>query len=450
MNTLNRIQSWWKQCDKISWVCVFIGLVTLAMGWWYTSYALFGAGAASLCYWLLRVSGWKPPQQRPANVTLTVASHDRLPEDTPNDARTLVDQLLAQGRSALLLRPEIVANLTEDQQKRAYEALYDEMSLVPDGEVFIVGGLVFPSDEHNDEETATRGTVVRVERFFVDRYQVTNEQFKQFVDAGGYEQMAIWDPEIWPGVMDFVDLSGLPGPRYWENGTYSPGTQDHPVVGVSWYEASAFARWVGKRLATDPEWEKAASWPTQLSANKRPGRKYPWGEIMDRRRCNLWGNGPNSTASVFEFEDGVSVGGAFQLIGNVWEWTTANFGAWCCPSQDVILPSPMKSIRGGAFDTYFDNQATCQFRSGEDPISRKHNVGFRCALSLCDLALTQAAASSDDEADSQPTSSPRNSERDGELAHAAVETEEAALSCQAAVGQTFADNLHPAETEASI
>jgi iron(II)-dependent oxidoreductase len=352
---------------------------------------------------LLRVSGWQPPKkEQPAkNVTLTVASHDRLPEDTPNDARSLVDQLLIQGRSALLLRPEIVANLTEDQQRRAYEALYDDMSLVPDGEVYIIGGLVFPNDDPDDEEeTTTQGTVVRVERFFIDRYQVTNEQFKQFVDAGGYEQMAIWDPEIWPGVM----------------------------VGVSWYEASAYARWVGKRLLTDPEWEKAASWPTQLSANKRPGRKYPWGEIMDRGRCNLWGTGPNSTASVYDFEDGVSVGGAYQLIGNVWEWTTANFGAWCCPSQDVILPSPMKSVRGGAFDTYFDNQATCQFRSGEDPVSRKHNVGFRCALSLCDLALTQAAASKDSEADSQPTSSAGNSESDSELSLRAVDTEEAVLS----------------------
>ena len=87
---------------------------------------------------------------------------------------------------------------------------------------------------------------------------------------------------------------------------------------------------------------------------------------------------------------GVSVGGIHHLIGNTWEWTTGNFGAWSFPSRDLILPVPMKSIRGGAFDTYFDNQATCQFQSGESMLARKHNIGFRCAVGLCDLVLARA------------------------------------------------------------
>ena len=108
---------------------------------------------------------------------------------------------------------------------------------------------------------------------------------------------------------------------------------------------------------------------------------------MDRSRAKVWGTGKGTTASVYDFAEGVSVGGVYQLVGNVWEWTTGNFGAWSYPGGDVILPTPMKSIRGGAYDSYFDGQVTCQFQSGEDPICRKRNIGFRCALGVCDVTL---------------------------------------------------------------
>ncbi len=82
----------------------------------------------------------------------------------------------------------------------------------------------------------------------------------------------------------------------------------------------------------------------------------------------------------------MSVGGAYQMIGNVWEWTADDF-LWIAALADQQTKQPeFKTIRGGAFDTYFDNQATSQFASGEDPLGRKHNIGFRCALSVCDLA----------------------------------------------------------------
>jgi iron(II)-dependent oxidoreductase len=155
-------------------------------------------------------------------------------------------------------------------------------------------------------------------------------------------------------------------------------------VGVSWYEAAAYARWAGKRLPSDAEWVKAGAWPVTLSETARLQRKYPWGESMDRRRANTWASGRGRIVPVTEFADGVSVGGVHQLIGNVWEWTTANLGSRS--SQPYLsLPTPMKSIRGGAFDTYFETQATCQFQSGENPVARKHNIGFRCALGVCDV-----------------------------------------------------------------
>jgi formylglycine-generating enzyme required for sulfatase activity len=110
---------------------------------------------------------------------------------------------------------------------------------------------------------------------------------------------------------------------------------------------------------------------------------------MDRTRANLWGAGSGTLAPVTAFAGGVSVGGAYQLIGNVWEWTTDEFQ----PQDGSIVRveggafgSALKSLRGGAFDTYFDSQATCQFQSGDHALARKHNIGFRCALSICDLA----------------------------------------------------------------
>ena len=147
---------------------------------------------------------------------------------------------------------------------------------------------------------------------------------------------------------------------------------------------------MGKRLATDAEWVKAGSWPVSLSAKTRVQRKYPWGDTMDRSRANLWGSGPGSTAPVDQFPGGISVGGVYHLIGNVWEWTRGDLESGRPPHQDLVFELPMKSIRGGAFDTYFDNQATCQFQSGEAAIGRKRNIGFRCAVGACDLILARS------------------------------------------------------------
>jgi iron(II)-dependent oxidoreductase len=314
------------------------------------------------------------------------------PRKESEDIGTLVDGMLAHGRCALLVRRQLVSSLTPEQFQRAREALRRQMSLVPKGDVLLEA----PPDPDDEAAVETEGGAIRqVEGLFLDRYPVTNRQYLQFVQSGGYEQMAIWDEQILPAVLDFVDQTGLPGPRFWKDGAYPAGEDDHPVVGVSWYEADAYARWVGKRLPGDAEWVKAGCWPVSVTGSRPSQRRFPWGDTMDRTRCNLWGPGPGRTASVAEYPSGVSVGGVYQLIGNVWEWTTGNFGAGEHAPRDLSLPVPMKCIRGGAFDTYFDNQATCQFQTGENPLSRKHNIGFRCALSICDVAAAPPAAGSD-------------------------------------------------------
>ncbi|HVC98575.1 MAG TPA: formylglycine-generating enzyme family protein [Pirellulales bacterium] len=361
-------------------------------------------GTAALAWAALRRFRFRAVTARPPLDTKAVAAEmhgdEPLAAQPANaDVGSLVEGMLAQGRYALLLRRQLVSNLTPEQSQAAKEALERGMSLVPEGNV-----MLGTTDEDDDE--ANRGVVWHVGGLFLDRYLVTNRQYRQFVTGRGYEQMAIWDPQIWPAMLEFVDATGCPGPRYWRNGGYAAGEDEHPVVGLSWYEAAAYARWVGKRLPSEAEWVKAAAWPVPISDSRQSQRKFPWGDTMDRLRCNLWGSGPGRTVPVAEYSSGVSVGGAYQLIGNVWEWTTGNFGAGDCAGRDLTLPVPMKSIHGGAFDTYFEHQATCQFQSGESPLSRKHNIGFRCALGLCDIAAPRRSCRVDEQPDDEARGTP--------------------------------------------
>jgi gamma-glutamyl hercynylcysteine S-oxide synthase len=303
----------------------------------------------------------------------------RKPAD-PNDIDALVEQMLAQDRFALLLRQQIAGNLSEAQFGHVLKVLGESMALVPDGDVQL--------------EEGDSSRVIAVQRFFLDRYPVTNRQYYEFVAAGGYRQPALWDETILPGVLEFVDCGGDPGPKYWQNGCYEEGEEKHPVVGVSWYEAAAYARWVGKRLPSDAEWVKAGAWPVRISSTTQVQRRYPWGDSMDRSCANLWGSGSGCLAPVDQYPGGVSAGGVYQLIGNVWEWTASNYGgaslpADLLPMSGLRVSTPLRSIRGGAFDTYFDNQASCQFQSGENPLNRRNNIGFRCAVGVRDLTLVR-------------------------------------------------------------
>jgi gamma-glutamyl hercynylcysteine S-oxide synthase len=359
--------------------------------------AIVGGAAIGMVYilWRVRLNSRMYDAREKSRIIRTLpekeAMHDRSPVISPlptsrkavdpNDINALVEQMSEQGRFALLLRQQVAGNLSEEQFGQALGVLGECMALVPDGDVQL--------------EEGDSSRVVRVQRFFLDRYPVTNRQYYEFVMAGGYHQPGLWDEAILPGVLEFVDRTGDPGPKYWQNGRYPEGEDKHPIVGVSWYEAAAYARWVGKRLPSDAEWIKAGAWPVRISSTTQVQRKYPWGDSMERSRANLWGSGPGRTVPVDQYPGGVSAGGVYQLIGNVWEWTTSNFSGASLPSehlptQGLRLSTPLRSIRGGAFDTYFDNQAAFQFQSGENPLSRRDNIGFRCVVGVCDLMLVRA------------------------------------------------------------
>jgi len=248
----------------------------------------------------------------------------------------------------------------------------DDFALVPEGFVSLYQTANdFPGCQEMDMET---------EAFLIARYCITNRDYQLFVDGGGYEDLSLWPQDIWPHMIDFQDLTGETGPRYWRNGRHDQRLADHPVVGVCYYEAAAYAQWAGYRLPTEAEWQMAASWRIRSSSNVL--RRYHWGDALDKNKCNIWISGVGHTVPVDQYADGAAPNGVMQLIGNVWEWTVSDFEITDDEGRPIIGDMLMKCIRGGAYDTYFPAQATSTFRTGMASLIRTHNVGFRCVLDL--------------------------------------------------------------------
>ncbi len=181
--------------------------------------------------------------------------------------------------------------------------------------------------------------------FFVDKTEVTNAAYKKFCDA-----------------------TGTPPPPQWVGGHIPDGQDEFPVNRVTWYEARAFARWSGKRLPTEAEWEHAA--------RGDDGRSYPWGEGWNPALV-VTETGP---APVGSKPAGASPYGALDMGGNVAEWTDSWFEAY--PGSPTKQPDfgrkTLKVVRGGA---WFDNAALAQtfFREVCRPDQRNLWIGFRCA-----------------------------------------------------------------------
>ncbi len=422
------------------WSTVAIAIAVFAYGLCWHSAALLGVGAVLLCFVLRRA--WNETthlapsrEQRrnrrhdsklPIRAMREVESEQPLPTDRntteeracrvhpPKSTDALVEELLAHGRYALMLRPETKQHLTQSQLMRAIRQLDEAMALVPGGRV-LVGQLAEISSsacgQSEIDPKLLRRNLVSVASIYLDRFCVTNAEYQKFVNAGGYEQLEFWHEEALPALLDFIDQTGTPGPRFWADGQYPADDPHLPVVGVSWFEAWAYARWVGKQLPSDGEWTKAAAWPVESAPGRIAQRRYPWGESFDVRRAHLYGSGHNAPVPVDEFPGGTSVGGIHQLIGNVWEWTSTPLADAADPTLHVS--ESVMSIRGGAFDTYFENQATCHFQSGEQTLSRRRNIGFRLAIPLSDLE----APANTEEPEQQPTAQePQESPTELELA----------------------------------
>lgn len=252
--------------------------------------------------------------------------------------------------------------------------------LVPAGS-FVLGAVAQPWAY--DSELVPH--VVELRAFRIDRTPVTNRQFAEFVEDNGYGTRRLWTPEGW----EWRGREGVDLPLYWSDeggewqrvrfGKREPLPPDEPVQHVSWYEADAYARWAGRRLPTEIEWERAAGW------HDHEGKfRYPWGQewmgfeaSLDRRRF--------SPAPAGSYAGGVSPVGCVQMGGDVWEWTSSDFlpypgfQAFPCPEQsEIFFGDAYRVLRGGSWATDA-LVARTTFRNWDEPQRRQLFAGFRCA-----------------------------------------------------------------------
>jgi len=317
----------------------------------------------------------KPTQERraPAAGSAPATPFEPAPRE-PLDADPL-RALLQQGRCCAILLSRDKWNghpTAAEVVDEAISRLETQMALVPAGTVALSKSL--DAQGGGDEED------LDVPPFLLDVHCITNAEYQKFVDGGGYDALEYWPEDIWPHLIEFKDATDAPGPRYWRHGRHDALRTNHPVTGISWYEAQAYALWVGKRLPTEAEWQMAASWSIRSSADIH--RRFPWGDSMDNTRCNIWSSRIGGTVPVDQYRTGAAPNRILQLIGNVWEWTDSPLMMTDEEGRPIVGEMSMQAARGGAYDTYFESQATSHFRPGIIALARTHNTGFRCALDL--------------------------------------------------------------------
>ncbi|MCI3934502.1 ergothioneine biosynthesis protein EgtB [Streptomyces sp. AN091965] len=254
--------------------------------------------------------------------------------------------------------------------------------LVPGG-TFTMGTSTEPWALDNERPAHQR----LVPPFFLDTTPVTNAAYQRFIDDGGYEEPRWWHERGW----ETVRKNGLAAPLFWRReggqwlrrrfGHVEPVPADEPVVHVSWYEADAYARWAGRRLPTEAEWEKAA----RHRPDEDRSARYPWGdEDPAPQHANL-GQRHLRPAPAGSYPQGESPLGVRQLMGDVWEWTASDFlpypGFVAYPYREyseVFFGGDYKVLRGGAFSV---DAVACRgtFRNWDHPVRRQIFSGFRTA-----------------------------------------------------------------------
>jgi len=230
-------------------------------------------------------------------------------------------------------------------EKATGPAVTDIMVEIPAGP-FIMGN----NNGRQDEAPAHE---VDVLAFEIDKFEVTNADFARFVGATGYQ----------------TDAEKMGLSRTWRDA--AEGKDNHPVVYVSWNDAVAYCKWVGKRLPTEAEWEKAARGTDE--------RLYPWGNEYDSKKVNGQDSGIRGTTAVGSFADGASPYGVLDMAGNVWEWTSDWYEAYPGSSyQSPYYGQQFKVLRGGGWFETADFLRTTT-RNATSDTAANDDLGFRCA-----------------------------------------------------------------------
>lgn len=252
------------------------------------------------------------------------------------------------------------------------------------------GSAAYPDDGEGPVRT------IIGKRFLIDRAAVTNADFAEFVEATGYVTDAervgasfVFYAQVHPAAAHLADTAGFGVPEWWMSvrgaawsspdgpGSDLGGRWDHPVVHVSWRDARTYARWAGKRLATEAEWEIAA----------RDGLTdaiYPWGDEfpVDHHPCNIWqGRFPDENTAADGFLSTAPARsyapngfGLFNMVGNVWEWC----------ADDWRPATGLKAMRGGSYLCHgsYCNRYRVTGRTGNAPDAASSHLGFRCVADI--------------------------------------------------------------------
>jgi gamma-glutamyl hercynylcysteine S-oxide synthase len=377
--------------------------------------------------WLVRDVGGREPVRQDIDELYDAFKHSRssrpaLPLLTPEEARAYVSTVRDKVWDVLDSSPLDGRRLERDGfafgMIAQHEQQHDETMLathqlrvgpavltapappqarVPaSGEVVIAGGEFTMGTSLDpwalDNERPAHPTYVP--SFAIDVAPITNAQYVEFIEAGGYERPELWSERGWA----HRNAEGLQAPQFWERdsggawwrrafGVSAPVREDQPVVHVCFFEAEAYARWAGKRLPTEAEWEKAA----RYDPSSGTVRKYPWGDAEPTEAHANLGQRHLEPADVGAYPAGASPQGVHQLIGDVWEWTSSGFEPYpgfeafpYAEYSEVFWSGDYRVLRGGSFGT---DQVACRgtFRNWDHPIRRQIFSGIRCARDVVDV-----------------------------------------------------------------
>lgn len=248
-------------------------------------------------------------------------------------------------------------------------------SLAPAEMIYIPTGNFLMGSRDDDPEAKKREKPqhwVYLPGYYIDRYPVTNRQYASFIKAGGYDRQELWSETGWKEKVSH----SWQKPSIWEESDRN--REQQPVVGISWYEGLACARWLGKMLPSEAQWEKAAGWDPV----KREKRIYPWGNELIRVKRE----GKDAPEIGLNSPERDSPYGVANMAGVVYNWCTTVWyeNAYQKPMEERKKLEELKGTgarinKGGGYSgqTKF---LRCGVRSSDSPTKRHHAMGIRCII----------------------------------------------------------------------
>ena len=252
-----------------------------------------------------------------------------------------------------------------------------EMVNIPAGS-FLMGNSGIGSDAAYGYSDEFPQHSVTLSGYYIGKYLVTRGEYRAFINAGGYNNQSYWSTAGWSWKGSSTQPSYWVASQNWGTGTFTQ-TDNHPVVGVSYYECEAYCKWAGGRLPTEAEWEKAARW-TGSNPNV-----YPWGNIWDQEKCNNYydsnpaggGYQKSQTSPIGSYQSGASPYGCQDMAGNVWEWVQDWYISYPGSSSPFDYTNSFRVLRGGSWDYSGSSNFRCAYRDLYFPGDFDSDIGFR-------------------------------------------------------------------------